>query len=161
MMILGDPRPEIEERGYFTVCEPAVGAGVTIIALAEAVREASANPQTDMHVTAVDLDATAVHMAYIHFTLLHLPAIILHGNTITLELFDTWVTPAHIMGGWRFRLNRNGDETEHGLITLRSIQEATHVAQEPAHADEVRAPSPVPRVMPAAAAIMEQLDLFS
>jgi hypothetical protein len=43
-------------------------------------------------------------MAYIQLSLLHVPAVIIHGDTLSLEEYAHWHTPAHILGGWRFRL---------------------------------------------------------
>jgi hypothetical protein len=34
------------------------------------------------------------------------PAIIVHGNTLTLETWSNWYTPAHIIGGWDWKLRR-------------------------------------------------------
>ncbi len=92
--------------GILTVCEPAVGAGGMVIAAAEALREKGVNYQQCMHVTAQDIDATAVHMTYIQLSLLHVPAVVLRGNTLTCEVNEHWVTPAHVMGLWDIRLRR-------------------------------------------------------
>jgi hypothetical protein len=75
-----------------------------IIALAHAMREAGFNQQQTLHVTAVDVDIRAVHMAYIQLSLLHIPAVIVHGNALTLEEWSHWHTPARVLGGWRFRI---------------------------------------------------------
>jgi hypothetical protein len=29
-----------------------------------------------------------------------------HGNTLTLETWSNWYTPAHIIGGWDWKLRR-------------------------------------------------------
>ena len=54
----------------------------------------------------MDIDRRAVHMAYIQFALLHIPAVILDGNTLSLEFRDVWKTPAHFLGDWdaRFKI---------------------------------------------------------
>jgi hypothetical protein len=44
-------------------------------------------------------------------SLLHIPALVIHGNSLSLEEFGRWYTPAHIMGGWSWKLRR---ETEGG-----------------------------------------------
>ena len=67
------------------------------------MRSAGFNPQTQLHVTAEDIAPQAVHMAYIHLSLLHVPAVVHRRNTLTLETFDTWRTPAHILGGWSWK----------------------------------------------------------
>lgn len=99
-------RDHVSRRGFFTMCEPTCGAGVMILAAAKAVRDEGFNPHSHMHVTAVDIDALCVHMAYIQCSLWHIPATIIHGNSLTVETWDEWYTPAHIMGGWAYKLRR-------------------------------------------------------
>jgi hypothetical protein len=78
-----------------------------VIALAQALREEGINYQQHLHVTAIDLDILAVHMAYVHFTLLHIPAIIVHGDTLRAQTFSVWRTFAHVMGFWDAKLARD------------------------------------------------------
>src|SRR2546426_12081081 len=59
-----------------------------------------------LHVTAIDLDIVAVHMAYVQCTLLHIPAIILHGDTLRGDIYSQWRTFAHVMGFWDAKLAR-------------------------------------------------------
>lgn len=65
-----------------------------------------------MHVTAIDIDPVAAQMAYIQLSLLHIPAVIIQGNTLSMELRDQWVTPAHVLGNWGQRLNQDDTEEE-------------------------------------------------
>ncbi|WP_205921948.1 class I SAM-dependent methyltransferase [Rhizobium leguminosarum] len=99
-----DLQKHINQRGYITAQEPAVGAGATIIALAEAIKDLGINYQQHLHVTAIDVDPRAVHMAYIQFSLMHIPAQVIVGDTLRLEFREDWFTPAHIMGFWSGRL---------------------------------------------------------
>lgn len=94
----------IDKNGYVTAQEPAVGAGATIIALAEAIKDLGVNYQEHLHVTAIDVDPRAVHMAYVQFSLMHIPAHVIVGDTLRLEFREDWYTPAHIMGFWSGRL---------------------------------------------------------
>ncbi|WP_443021808.1 N-6 DNA methylase [Sphingobium sp.] len=94
----------IGAKGFVRAMEPACGAGAMVIALAEVVRAAGINYQRHLHVTAVDIDSRAVHMAYIQFALLHIPAHVIVGNSLSLETREHWFTPAHILGGWSARL---------------------------------------------------------
>lgn len=94
----------IERDGFVRAAEPACGAGAMIIALAEAMRVQGINYQQHLHVTAVDIDRRAAHMAYIQFTLMHIPAVVIVGNSLSLEMHDHWYTPAHILGGWSAKL---------------------------------------------------------
>lgn len=95
---------QVGRDGFAELYEPACGAGAFLVASSEAMRARGFNPQTQLHVTAEDLSAEAVHMAYIHLTLLHIPAVVYRRNTLTLETFDAWYTPAHILGGWSRKL---------------------------------------------------------
>ncbi|MGL4094361.1 N-6 DNA methylase [Agrobacterium cavarae] len=94
----------VEERGFICAQEPAVGAGAMMIALAEAIRDQGFNYQQCLHVTAVDVDRRAVHMAYIQFTLMHIPAVVIEGDSLRMEFREEWATCAHIIGGWDRKL---------------------------------------------------------
>jgi len=97
-------RAAIADRGFITLQEPAVGGGAMVIGFCKAMKAAGFNYQRQLHVTAVDVDEKAVHMAYLQLSLLHVPAVIVVGNTLTLEQRAVWYTPAHIFGGWNFKL---------------------------------------------------------
>ncbi len=92
--------------------EPAVGAGGMVIATAEAFEDEGINYQQAMHVTCIDVDAAAVHMAYIQLSLLHIPAIIVHGNALINEQWGYWLTPAYVLGFWNSRLKRDTAEDQ-------------------------------------------------
>src|SRR5262249_13148732 len=78
-----------------------------VIALAQALREEGINYQQRLHVTAIDLDLLAVHMAYVHCTLLHIPAIIVHGDTLRVKTYSVWRTFAHVTGFWDAKVARD------------------------------------------------------
>ena len=120
-MVAGSPeemRKVIEKRGFMLAQEPAVGSGAMIIALTEAIMEAGFNYQQLLHVTAVDIDPRAVHMAYIQFSLLHIPATVLIGDSLAMRFSDQWHTMAHIMGGWSAKLRRAGDAAHAHAVPL-------------------------------------------
>ena len=96
----------INQRGYVTVHEPACGAGAMIIAMADTFHHMGINYQQNLHVVAQDVDSRAVHMAYLQLTLMHVPAIIILGNTLTLEQREVWYTPAHVLGNWKRKLSQ-------------------------------------------------------
>lgn len=121
-----DLKARIAERGFVTAQEPAVGSGSMVIALAQAVRDAGVNYQQHLHVTAIDVDLKCVHMAYLQLTLLHIPAVIVHGNTLSLEEYSRWYTPAHMMGGWDWKLRHQSEEMgEHEIHAPPKIEAAT------------------------------------
>ena len=98
----------IAERGFVRVSEPTSGAGGMVIAAADVLAEQGFNYQRCMHVVAQDIDLTAVHMTYVQLTLLHIPAVVIWGNTLAMESRARWYTPAHILGGWGRRLAADG-----------------------------------------------------
>ncbi len=106
MTLADNVEARIEERGFVSAMEPAAGSGAMVIALAQEMRDAGINYQRHLHITAVDVDPKCVHMAYLQFALLHIPAIIIHGNSLSLEEYGHWYTPAHIMDGWKWKLRR-------------------------------------------------------
>jgi hypothetical protein len=121
-MIVGDKadlEAKIAERGFVTAQEPAAGSGAMIIVLAQEIRDAGINYQQHLHVTAVDVDPKCIHMSYLQLSLLHIPAIIVHGNSLSPEEFDRWYTPAHILDGWDWNLRRPSE----GAHTLQTVPE--------------------------------------
>jgi type I restriction-modification system DNA methylase subunit len=120
-MTLGDEaelRERISQRGFITASEPAVGSGAMVIALAHAMKDLGINYQQHLHVTAVDVDAKCVHMAYVQLALLHIPAVIVHGNSLSLEEHARWYTTAHILDGWRLKLARPDTQDAPHTIAL-------------------------------------------
>jgi hypothetical protein len=106
-MLVHDAKHLVAEQEFIRAHEPCVGSGAMVIALAQALKEEGINYQQCLHVTARDIDLLAVHMAYIHCTLLHIPAIIVHGDTLRLQTYSVWRTFAHTMGFWDAKLARD------------------------------------------------------
>ena len=104
---------EIEEiirtRGFIRCCDPACGAGALPISFALKLHAAGIDYQKHLHVTACDIDMRVVHMCYLQLSLMGVPAIVVHGNTLSLQTYDHWFTPMHILNGWTWRL-RKGEE---------------------------------------------------
>ncbi|QOT74537.1 SAM-dependent DNA methyltransferase (plasmid) [Sphingobium fuliginis] len=113
--------PLIAKKGFVTAVEPACGAGAMIIALSQAMREAGINYQQHLHVTAIDIDPRAVHMAFIQFSLLHIPACVVLGDSLAGTTRDRWFTPAHILGGWSRKLARRRESEPAAHFPVQSI----------------------------------------
>lgn len=105
-MQVGDMKQKINEMGFITVLEPAIGGGAMIIALALALKESGINYQQSIVVTGVDIDIKSIHMSYLQLSLMHIPAVLIHGNTLTVEEWSHWYTPAFILGGWAYKRQR-------------------------------------------------------
>jgi hypothetical protein len=131
----------IERNGFVRAMEPACGSGAMIIALAEAMRREGINYQKHLHVTAVDIDTRAVHMAYIQFALMHIPAVVIVGNSLSMEMRDYWYTPAHILGGWNAKLTRRNAETAAQMLLNPPIDRPADQAPKRDPADETRSPT--------------------
>jgi hypothetical protein len=122
-----DARALIERHGFVSAMEPACGSGGMVIALAQAMRERGINYQRHLHVTAIDIDPRAAHMTYIQLSLLHVPAVVIIGNSLTLEHRETWYTPAHILGGWNAKIARRRSDALAAVTTL-PVEPAPSVA---------------------------------
>ena len=104
LMTLGSADDLIKERGFFTVSEPACGAGAMVLGLASAMKELGLDYQKQVHVTCVDVDSTAANMCYIQLSLHHIPALVYTGNSLSQKMESVRATPAHMLGGWDSKL---------------------------------------------------------
>lgn len=102
-MVLGANDSSIAERGYITVAEPSVGSGAMILGFAKAMTNNHFNYQKQMVVMAIDIDIKCVWMAYLQFTLYNIPAVVIHGNSLSMQEWSRWYTPAYILDGWVWR----------------------------------------------------------
>jgi type I restriction-modification system DNA methylase subunit len=110
-MLVHDAKHLVKEQEFIRAQEPCVGSGAMIIALTQALREEGINYQQKLHVTAIDIDTLCVHMAYVQCTLLHVPALICHGDTLRGEVSSVWRTFAHTLGFWDAKLARDGRQS--------------------------------------------------
>jgi hypothetical protein len=153
---LQDAPAQIAERGFITISEPASGAGAMVIAVADALREMGLNYQQCMHATTVDVDQTAAHMCYVQLSLLHVPATVVVGNSLTLEERAHWYTPAHVLGGWGHRLRQRQAVTDMQTLLLPNPAPERATLAEPTAAS-VTEPASIPFHQPAS---LLQADLF-
>jgi len=89
-----DFKPRIKDNGYITLSEPACGAGGMVIAYAEILKEHNYHLPLRMLAHVVDVSQIAYWMSYIQLQLKHIPALVVHGNTLTLESWNTALTLA-------------------------------------------------------------------
>jgi hypothetical protein len=126
---------QVERSGFADVYEPTCGAGSFLIALSKVMLEHGLDPQTQLHVTAEDLAPQAIHMVYVHLTLLHIPAVVRRRNVLTLETFETWPTLAHVLGHWPQKRRVARAITGSRRLIIASHQETTGI---PADAWEMK-----------------------
>lgn len=87
---------ELDENETITLNEPSVGSGGMIVAYAEVMKKMDMNFQTQLKVICNDIDYDVVKMCYIQLSLLGIDAVVMQGNTLTLEMNETWYTPMHV-----------------------------------------------------------------
>ena len=94
-MNLGENDSIIKEKGYLMVQEPAAGAGGMILAFAQAMQRRGYNPSRQLFVSAVDISAPCYWMCYLQLTLAGIPAQVIRGNSLSLEIFEcAWTASA-------------------------------------------------------------------
>lgn len=77
---------EIETKGYISVCDPACGAGATLIAAANTLKESKYNFQNHVLFVGQDIDRITGMMCYIQLSLLGCAGYVCVGNTLTNPL---------------------------------------------------------------------------
>lgn len=90
----------IETKGYISVCEPCAGSGAMILGLAKAMSDCKYNYTKQMVVTAIDVDLKCVFMTYIQLSLYGIPAVVIHGNSLTVQEWSRWHTPVYMLDCW-------------------------------------------------------------
>lgn len=104
---------EVKEKGWISVNDPACGAGATLIAMANALKDKEINYQNHVLFVAQDIDRVAGLMCYIQLSLLGCPGYVVIADTLTnpltgkSALFPTptssqeiWYTPMFSSDVW-------------------------------------------------------------
>jgi len=84
--------------------DPACGAGGMLIAGCEAMKKHDINYQQDVFFVGQDIDARCARMAFIQLSLLNAPALIICGNTLTMQTYWQRETFGYHLSGMDFRL---------------------------------------------------------
>jgi len=105
-----------EEGRPIRVSDPACGAGAQILAVGECLAERGLDVQQYLLATLVDIDKIAFQMAYLQMTLKGIPAICVHGNSLSREEYERALTPAAIRLLMRTPSLSRVQETQEGVI---------------------------------------------
>ncbi|EAT10879.1 SAM-dependent DNA methyltransferase (plasmid) [Bermanella marisrubri] len=108
--IYADSFSLLEEKPFLTLCEPCVGAGSMVIAIADEMLSNGFNPQNQLWVSCVDIDPLAARMAFIQLSLLGIPAEVIVGNTLTMKVTEVFRTPMHFIGFWDSKLSKLNED---------------------------------------------------
>lgn len=110
-----DLEEQIKNKGWVSVNDCACGAGATLIAMANTLREHEVNYQNHALFVAQDVDRIAGLMCYIQLSLLGCPGYIVIANTLTnpvvgsvlrpiqKENQEFWFTPMYLSDVWHYR----------------------------------------------------------
>ncbi|MCI8442545.1 MAG: N-6 DNA methylase [Provencibacterium sp.] len=109
-------------KGYETVLEPCIGSGTLVIGFINAIRTKAARPVV---ITGVDIDLKCVHMAYLQLSLYGIPAVIIHGNSLTCEEWSRWYTPVYVAEKWVFREHCGITSNGPGMLEDEKLKLAT------------------------------------
>jgi type I restriction-modification system DNA methylase subunit len=103
-LLIPDIDETIRREGFVTVSDPASGAAGMIVAYAEYLLEAGYNPSEHMFGSCIDIDPIAADMAFIQLSLLGIPAEVVTGNTLTMQLHRVRYTPVYYINNFEKRL---------------------------------------------------------
>lgn len=123
-----ETRAAVARNGFVTVMDPCVGAGSNAIAAAEVFAEMGFG-RRDVHFTVADLDSRCVHMAYVQLSLMGVPAVVVQGNSLTVEKRAHWFTVAHVTENWSHRLRMRDAERE--IVPLLDASEPELIESAP------------------------------
>lgn len=105
-MAYGDRLAEMD-RPFFTVGEPACGAGGMVLAIAKVLISHGHDPARRMWTECRDVDRLAALMCYLQLSLWNIPGVVIVGNTLKMEAREVFYTPQHHLGMWEWKLRRD------------------------------------------------------
>ena len=82
-----------DQREPIVINEPACGSGTMVIGALWALKQKNLDYRKKCFFVARDIDIRCVWMAYIQLSLYGIPAVVIHGNTLTMEEWSRWYTP--------------------------------------------------------------------
>lgn len=82
-----------EKNKIMKILDPAIGGGALPIAYAEEMYRKDINYQQWAYFEGWDVSENSCCMAMIQMSLLGMPATIVHGNSLSLKVYDVWETP--------------------------------------------------------------------
>lgn len=132
---VGDADRQIEGQGYISVCDPACGAGATLIAAANTMKGSKYGFQDHVLFVGQDVDRVVAQMCYIQLSLLGCAGYICVGNTITHPMTghvlfpqegegqELWYMPMLQSDTWRWRRAFKSLEDMCGTMTVENTTE--------------------------------------
>lgn len=135
---VGNIDSQIEKKGYISICDPACGAGATLIAAANNMKKSKYNFQDHALFVGQDVDRVVAQMCYIQLSLLGCAGYICVGNTLTNPLTghvlfpneeegqELWYMPMFQSKIWQWRRTFKSLESMCGTVTTEKTVEKEH-----------------------------------
>lgn len=92
-ILLPDIPKTIEQDGFFSASDPAAGAGCMLLSIADEVTQQGFDLSECLSIEAIELNRTTYHMLFVQLALRGIPAHVVNGNSLTLEVFEEAYTP--------------------------------------------------------------------
>jgi len=89
---------EVDDKGWISICDPACGAGATLVAAANELRAKGINYQTRCCFIGQDVDRVVAQMCYIQLSLLGCPGYVMVANTLSDPLTGPVLWPEEKRG---------------------------------------------------------------
>ncbi len=137
-LTVGNADRLIEKQGYISICDPACGAGATLIAAANTIKGSKYNFQNHVLFVGQDIDRIVAQMCYIQLSLLGCAGYICVGNTITdpitgpvlfpqeKEGLELWYMPMFYADVWQYRKMFYLPKSINGTVTAIKTVEKEH-----------------------------------
>lgn len=156
----GNASDQINEKGWISVNDPAVGAGALLIAFANTCRRHNVNYQQSVLFVAQEIDFTTACMCYIQLSLLGCPGYVYVGNTITdpctsidgralipVKPDNCWFMPMYFHNTWGIRrmieqMRLMENQLRHEPIESKTAENDSIPVSEPATAPIVQESEP-------------------
>ena len=132
---IGNASEQIDIKGYVSVCDPACGAGATLIAAANIFADKRKDYQNHVLFVGQDIDRVTGMMCYIQLSLLGCAGYVCIGDSLTNPLTghvlfpveqpgqELWFTPIFHSKTWTFRRIFNSSIFKSGtVITQKTVE---------------------------------------
>ncbi|MEO0644726.1 MAG: N-6 DNA methylase [Cyanobacteria bacterium J06650_10] len=130
-MTFGDVRAHVEEKGLLLVAEPASGSGALVIASAEEIASQGVHPCSCVQFDCTDISRDAFNMTYIQLSALGLQAVVRHGNTLSMEFWESRPTPQlRLFDKWLNQKQRSLrlEKALRDFLSIDSTSRSTHTS---------------------------------
>lgn len=120
-MTTGDVKKQVEDKGIITISDPASGAGGMLMAAAYEIANQNIDPRNHVQFHATDISRNCFNMTYLQLSLMDLQAVVQHGNTLSMEMWETRKTPQMMLFEDWLEKARANDKTAQIVEKMREF----------------------------------------